>query len=102
MAGLIYLKTKEPTEKFEAISELTSGTFNTLNAGIAFGGPTNFSDNLSYRLALRKDYSDGFRKNLYSGKSDTSKKDESTYCCLSMENIKKGQTVATTCCGDKF
>ena len=79
MAGLIYLKTKEPTEKFEAISELTSGTFNTLNAGIAFGGPTNFSDNLSYRLALRKDYSDGFRKNLYSGKSDTSKKDESTY-----------------------
>ena len=30
------------------------------------------------------------------------KKDESTYCCLSMENIKKGQTVATTCCGHKF
>ena len=28
---------------------------------------------------LRKDYSDGFRKNLFSGKSDTSKKDESTY-----------------------
>ena len=79
LAGLIYIKTKEPTKKFEAISEVTSGTFGTLNAGLAFGGPTTFSENLSYRLTLRKDYSDGFRKNLYSGKSNTSKKDESTF-----------------------
>jgi outer membrane receptor protein involved in Fe transport len=50
-----------------------------LNAGLAFGGPTALSENLSYRLTLRKDYSDGFRKNLYSGKSNTSKKDESTF-----------------------
>ena len=79
LAGLIYIKTKEPTKKFEGISEATSGTFGTLNAGLAFGGPTAFSENLSYRLILRKDYSDGFRKNLYSGKSNTSKKDESTF-----------------------
>ena len=79
LAGLIYVKTKEPTKKFEGISEITSGTFGTLYTGIAFGGPTDFSENISYRLALRKDYSDGFRKNLYSGKSNTSKKDESTY-----------------------
>ena len=79
LAGLIYVKTKEPTKKFEGISEITSGTFGTLNAGIAFGGPTAFTENLSYRLTLRKDYSDGFRKNFYSGKSNTSKKDESTY-----------------------
>ena len=79
LAGLIYIKTKEPTKKFEGISEVTSGTFGALNAGLAFGGPTNFSENLSYRLTLRKDYSDGYRKNLYSGKSNTSKKDESTF-----------------------
>ena len=79
LAGLIYIKTKEPTEQFEGIGELTTGTFGTFNAGLAFGGPVGFSENLTYRLTLRNDNTDGFRKNLYSGKSDTSKKDESTY-----------------------
>ena len=79
LAGLIYIKTKEPTKQFEGIGELTTGTFGTFNAGLAFGGPIGFSESLRYRLTLRNDNSDGFRKNLYSGKSDTSKKDESTY-----------------------
>ena len=79
LAGLIYIKTKEPTKQFEGIGELTTGTFGTFNAGLAFGGPAGFSENLTYRLTLRNDNTDGFRKNLYSGKSDTSKKDESTY-----------------------
>ena len=78
LAGLIYIKTKEPTQEFEGTSEVTSGTFGTFNSGIAFGGPVKFNKNITYRLALRKDYSDGFRKNLYLGKSDTSKKDENT------------------------
>lgn len=30
------------------------------------------------------------------------KKDESQYCCLSMENFKKGQTIAETPCGHVF
>ena len=79
LAGLIYIKTKEPTKQFEGIGELTTGTFGTFNAGLAFGGPAGFSESLTYRLTLRNDNTDGFRKNLYSGKSDTSKKDESTY-----------------------
>ena len=79
LAGLIYIKTKEPTKQFEGIGELTTGTFGRFNAGLAFGGPAGFSENLTYRLTLRNDNTDGFRKNLYSGKSDTSKKDESTY-----------------------
>ncbi|MDC0902104.1 TonB-dependent receptor [Gammaproteobacteria bacterium] len=79
LAGLIYIKTKEPTTEYEGITEIASGSYGTLNAGIAFGGPSAFNKNLTYRLVLRKDYSDGFRKNLFSGKSDTSKKDESTY-----------------------
>jgi iron complex outermembrane receptor protein len=79
LAGLIYIKTKEPTKQFEGTGELTTGTFGTFNAGLAFGGPVGLSENLTYRLTLRNDNTDGFRKNLYSGKSDTSKKDESTY-----------------------
>ena len=79
MAGLIYIKTKEPTKEFEGVSEITTGAYGTRNVGIAFGGSAQDNEDFTYRIALRKDYSDGFRKNLYSGKSDTSKKDESTY-----------------------
>ncbi len=79
LAGLIYIKTKEPTEVFEGTSEVVFGTYGTHNAGIAFGGPTQFNQNITYRVALRADYSDGFRKNLFLGKSNTSKKDEDTY-----------------------
>ena len=79
LAGLIYIKTKEPTKQFEGISEVSSGSFGTRNIGLAWGGPVPISEDISYRLTLRKDYSDGFRKNIYLNKSNTSKKDESTY-----------------------
>ena len=79
MAGLIYISTKEPTENFEGKSEIVMGTYGTINSGIAFGGPVNSNKDLTYRLAIKKDYSDGFRKNLFLNKSDTSKKDESTF-----------------------
>ena len=79
LAGLIYIKTKEPSKEFEGVGEITSGTYGTINTGVAFGGPSAINQDLTYRLVLRKDYSDGFRKNLFSGKSNTSKKDESTF-----------------------
>ncbi|MDB3951980.1 TonB-dependent receptor [Gammaproteobacteria bacterium] len=79
LAGLIYIKTTEPTKEFEGVGEMTSGTYGTINTGVAFGGPSTINQDLTYRLVLRKDYSDGFRKNLFSGKSNTSKKDESTF-----------------------
>ena len=80
MAGLIYIKTKEPTKEFEGVSEITTGAYGTRNVGIAFGGSAqDGNEDFTYRIALRKDYSDGFRKNLYSGRSDASKKDESTF-----------------------
>ena len=77
LAGLIYIKTKEPTDKFEGTSELTIGDYGTQNIGVAFGGPMK-NKKLKYRLVFRTDYADGFRKNIYLNKSDTSKKDELT------------------------
>ena len=77
LAGLIYIKTKDPTDKFEGTSELTLGDYGTQNIGIAFGGPFK-NKKLKYRLVLRNDYADGFRKNTYLNKLDTSKKDEQT------------------------
>ena len=58
MAGLIYIKTKEPTKVYEGISEITTGAYGTINTGIAFGGPSKI-DGLTYRIVLRQDYSDG-------------------------------------------
>ena len=78
LAGLIYIKTKDPTEEFEGISEVTIGDYGVLNSGLAFGGPFKENESISYRLAFRKDKADGFRKNLYLKQSDTSRKDEST------------------------
>ena len=37
LAGLIYIKTKEPTKEFEGTSEITYGDYNTLSSGLAFG-----------------------------------------------------------------
>ena len=78
LAGLIYIKTKDPTETFEGTSELTQGSYGTTSAGVAFGGPLKNNQDITYRLALRQDKADGFRKNLYLNRSDTSRKDEST------------------------
>ena len=78
LAGLIYIQTKDPTKNFEGTSELTMGAYGTMSAGLAFGGPLDQNPDITYRLALRKDKADGFRKNLYLKRSDTSRKDEST------------------------
>ena len=78
LAGLIYIKTKDPTDEFEGTSEITYGNYNTLSTGLAFGGPLTENRNIKFRLALRKDDTDGFRENLYLKRSDTSRKDEAT------------------------
>ncbi len=78
LAGLIYIQTKDPTDTFEGTSEVTIGSYGTKSAGVAFGGPLDQNPDITYRIALRQDKADGFRKNLYLKRSDTSRKDEST------------------------
>ena len=78
LAGLIYIKTKEPTEEFEASSEINLGSYNTQSAGIALSGPVTKNKEVKFRFVVRQDQSDGFRKNLFLNKSDTSSKDELT------------------------
>ncbi|MDA9786053.1 TonB-dependent receptor [Gammaproteobacteria bacterium] len=78
LAGLIYIQTRDPTDTFKGTSEVTIGSYGTKSAGVAFGGPLDQNPDITYRIALRKDKADGFRKNLYLKRSDTSRKDEST------------------------
>ena len=46
LAGLIYIRTKEPTSSFEGTSELMIGNYGSRSTGIAFGGP--ISENQEY------------------------------------------------------
>ncbi len=78
LAGLIYITTNEPTDEFKGKSELSIGNYNTSSLGTAFGGPLTADKKIKFRLAIRQDKSDGFRKNIYLNKSNTSRKDEKT------------------------
>ena len=78
LAGLIYIKTKDPTEEFESYSTLSLGDFDRKGLGLAIGGPLENQESIQYRLAIHKHKEDGFRKNQYLKTSNTSRKDELT------------------------
>jgi len=78
LAGLIYIKTKDPTKEFESTGRVVLGSYGRKSIGLATGGPIKISDDITYRLALHKHEDDGFRKNIYLNKSNTSRKDELT------------------------
>jgi len=78
LAGLIYLKSKDPSNYFEGHSQMTVGSDGIKSIAVAFGGPANKNETIKYRLTLVEDRMDGFRKNIYLDKSDTSRKHEST------------------------
>lgn len=76
LAGLVYVKSRDPSEAFEIDTELTMGNDNARSAGAALGGPIN--DVWSFRLAAQQWQSDGFRDNVHLGRSDTNQRDELT------------------------
>ena len=78
LAGLIYIRTKGPTKEFESTGRVVLGSYGRKSIGLAVGGPLQICDDITYRLALHKHEEDGFRKNIYLNKSDTSRKDELT------------------------
>ena len=54
LAGLIYIKTKDPTEEFESYSTLSLGDFGRKGLGLAIGGPLENQESIQYRLAIHK------------------------------------------------
>lgn len=76
LAGLIKLKTRDPTEQLEIDTEITTAEDDMFGAGVALGGPLTAS--ASGRLALQRTRSDGFRRNVYLGRDDTNERDELT------------------------
>ena len=78
LAGMIYMRAKDPTEVFSGLSELMVGSDGIRSTGLAFGGPFKDNPDAQYRISIRQDKSDGFRENSYLNRDDTTGKDELT------------------------
>ena len=74
LAGMIYIKTKDPQDLFEANGEITLGNYGRNDLSASINIP--FTKNLKSRLSIRKEDFDGFRENLFLKRDDTSRKDE--------------------------
>ncbi|MBT8442484.1 MAG: TonB-dependent receptor plug domain-containing protein, partial [Gammaproteobacteria bacterium] len=76
LAGLVYVKSADPTDDFESRFEGTAGTEDTYALGGMLSGPVG--ERFGYRAAIQKYQGDGFRRNAYLGRSDTNGFDELT------------------------
>ncbi len=77
LAGLVNIRTRSPSDVFEFKGEIQLGDDNALSAGLAFGGPIG-DQSLRYRIVAQQYSSDGFRQNVFLGRSDTNERDELT------------------------
>lgn len=79
LAGLIFVRTADPTSSPEAAVTATAGDDGTRALGGVASGPVGgFGETLTYRVAVQQYESDGFRHNAYLGRDDTSGQDELT------------------------
>ncbi len=77
LAGLIYVKSAEPSNTFGGRAELDVGDYGEQSYGAVLTGPVSALDS-SFRLAVQRYTSDGFYANAYLGRNDTDDRDELT------------------------
>jgi len=77
LAGLINLKTTEPTNESKVHVEATYADYNTRSLGVAAGGAL-VKDKLLSRFSLHKNKSDGYITNKFLNRTDTNGRDELT------------------------
>ncbi|MCG9696438.1 TonB-dependent receptor [Shewanella sp. Isolate11] len=76
LAGLIYLKSNDPTATFEHGAEVSLGDDQLRTISGFSSGP--ISDTLLYRVSLQQHQQNGYRDNLYLDRDDTNGRDELT------------------------
>jgi outer membrane receptor protein involved in Fe transport len=76
LAGLINVRTNDPSSAFESRLRLDAGDYDTVGVGAVLSGP--LTDKLGYRLAAQQHRDDGFMKNRFLGRDDTDDHDELT------------------------
>ena len=77
LAGLIYVKSAEPSDTFGGRAEFDVGDYNERSYGAVITGPVSDLDS-TFRLAVQRYTSDGFYRNAYLGRDDTDSRDELT------------------------
>jgi outer membrane receptor protein involved in Fe transport len=77
LAGLIYLRSAEPTDTLYSRVDLDGGDYNTKSEGGVISGPIDSLDS-GFRLAAQHFYTDGYYHNLYLNRDDTNRQDEYT------------------------
>lgn len=76
LAGLIDMKSNDPTDSFEGRVETSIAEYETRTSSAVLSGP--ISDTLGYRLAVQGHRSDGYIDNDYLNRHDTNNIDELT------------------------
>jgi iron complex outermembrane receptor protein len=77
LAGLIYVKSAEPSDTFGGRVEFDAGDYDERSYGAVLTGPLSSLDS-AFRLAVQRYTSDGFYHDAYLGRSDTDRRDEIT------------------------
>jgi iron complex outermembrane receptor protein len=77
LAGLIYVRSAEPSDAFGGRAEFDVGDYNERSYGAVLTGPVSDLDS-AFRLAVERYTSDGFYHNAYLGRSNTGARDELT------------------------
>ncbi|RLA51695.1 MAG: TonB-dependent receptor [Gammaproteobacteria bacterium] len=76
LAGMVNIRTNEPSENFEASAQSNYGNYDTWGLGGIVSGP--LAEGLLGRMAVQQYSSDGFIDNDFLGRDDTNNKDELT------------------------
>jgi outer membrane receptor protein involved in Fe transport len=77
LAGLIYVKSADPSDTFGGRAEFDAGDYNEHSYGAVLTGPVSALDS-AFRLAVQQYTSNGFYHNAYLGRSNTDNRDELT------------------------
>ena len=76
LAGLIYLKSNDPTDVFEHGAEVSLGDDDLRTFSGFSSGPLTDSGKLLYRVSMQQHQQNGYHDNLYLGRDDTNGRDE--------------------------
>ena len=76
MAGMVNIRSNQPSEEFEGLVKLGAGNYGQKDAGLVLNGA--LAENLLGRIAVRKNRSDGYIDNDFLDADDTNNIDESS------------------------
>jgi outer membrane receptor protein involved in Fe transport len=77
LAGLIYLRSADPTKELSGRVDLEGGNYDTQSYGAVLSGPVESLDS-GFRLAVQRYTTNGYYHNLYLNRDDTNRRDELT------------------------